>query len=130
MQENNIELKNKGYDLVYEMVEKVGTYSDLNSKNNVTYTYTYQTPDGKSDISTEKYIFNGELSYGMYTVHERTLANLEGRIEQGYDGNEFWLKQRGEVILASTSLKKIAFNRPTNFYWFTMMQKLLDPGLR
>lgn len=26
-------------------------------------------------------------------------------------------------------LKRVAFNRKTNFYWFTMIQKLLDPGL-
>ena len=26
-------------------------------------------------------------------------------------------------------LKQVAFSRPTNFYWFAMFQKLLDPGL-
>lgn len=121
--------KNKGEALVYEMTQKVGDYKKLISKKDVVYTYTYKTPDGKEDISTEKYIFKGELSYGAYKKHERTLTDLTGLIEQGYNGKEFWLKQNGILITDVEALKKVAFNRPTNFYWFTMMQKLGDPGL-
>ena len=126
---NNIQFKNKAHQLVYQTVEKTGDYSELSPKKDVVYTYTYKTPDGKTDTSTEKYIFNNELSYGLYTKHERTLTHLSGNIEQGYDGKEFWLKNNGEIILDSIALKRVAFNRPTNFYWFTMIQKLLDPGV-
>ena len=126
---NNIQFKNKAHQLVYQTVEKTGNYSKLSSKKDVIYTYTYKTPDGKTDTSTEKYIFNNELSYGLYTKHERTLTHLSGNIEQGYDGKEFWLKNNGKIILDSVALKRVAFNRPTNFYWFTMIQKLLDPGV-
>ena len=127
---DHLKFKNKGHELVYKMTQKVGDYSQLANKKDVVYTYTYQTPDGKTDVSNEKYMFNGELSYGKYTKHERTLAHLKGVIEQGYDGNEFWLKHNGKIVTDSSSLKKVAFNRPTNYYWFTMMQKLLDPGLQ
>ena len=120
---------NKGHELVYAMVQKVGNYHTLAQKKDVVYTYTYKTPDGKTDISTEKYIFDGELSYGLFTTHERNLATLEGQIEQGYNGEEFWLKHKGEIVSDSTYLKRVAFNRPTNFYWFAMFQKLLDPGV-
>ena len=123
------QFQNKGHELIYNMTQKVGTYRQLAEKKDVVYTYTYATPDGKTDISTEKYIFDGELSYGMYHQHQRTLADLEGPIEQGYDGTEYWLKQQGQMITDSLALKRVAFNRPTNFYWFTMFQKLLDPGL-
>lgn len=123
------QFQNKGHELIYNMTQKVGTYRQLAEKKDVVYTYTYATPDGKTDISTEKYIFNGELSYGMYHQHQRTLADLEGPIEQGYDGTEYWLKQQGKIVTDSLALKRVAFNRPTNFYWFTMFQKLLDPGL-
>ncbi|MFT6500608.1 MAG: peroxiredoxin [Crocinitomicaceae bacterium] len=126
---NTNKFKNKGHELVYTMVQKVGDYNKLIEKENVTYTYTYQTPDGQTDISKEKYIFAGELSYGNYMHHERTFPQLEGRIEQGFDGNEFWLKHNGEVLEDESLLKRVAFNRPTNFYWFTMFQKLLDLGL-
>lgn len=121
--------QNKGHELVYKMVQKVGSYEQLKAKNDVVYTYTYTTPDGKSDISTEKYLFDGELSNGSYISHERTLPNLEGEIEQSYDGESFWLKNNGELVEDPEALKKVAFNRPTNFYWFAMMQKLLDEGL-
>ena len=129
LKENKPEFKNKGHELVYQMTQKVGDYSKLAAKKDVVYTYTYQTPDGKTDISTEKYMFDGELSSGNYIKHERTLDNLEGQIEQGYDGSEFWLKHNGDIVKDSVALKRVAFNRPTNYYWFTMMQKLLDPGL-
>lgn len=121
--------QNKAHKLIYNMVEKVGNYQKIRSKKDVVYTYTYKTPDGKINISTEKYIFDGELSYGRYTQHQRTLPQLNGVIEQGYDGKEYWLKHNGVLVNDTTLLKRVAFNRPTNFYWFTMFQKLLDPGL-
>ena len=71
--EKKTSFENKGHELVYEMVQKVGNYSKLAEKKDVVYTYKYQTPDGKTDLSTEKYIFDGELSYGAYEQHERTL---------------------------------------------------------
>ncbi|SHK67851.1 DUF6503 family protein [Maribacter aquivivus] len=123
------EFTNKGQELVSKMLEKVGDYKTLRGKKDVVYTYTYQTPDGKTDISTEKYIFDGELSYGKYEKHQRTLSDLQGTIEQGYDGKEFWLKHNGDILNDSVALKRVAFNRPTNFYWFTMFQKLMDKGV-
>ncbi|MEO9476791.1 MAG: hypothetical protein ABJG41_14710 [Cyclobacteriaceae bacterium] len=128
--EPKVSFQNKGHELVYKMIEKVGDYEKLKSKKDVTYTYTYITPDGSTDKSTEKYLFEGELSYGNYSQHERTIPHIEGPIEQGYDGNEFWIKSNGELVNDSTALKKVMFNRPTNFYWFTMFQKLADPGLK
>lgn len=122
--------QNRGHELVDAMVRKVGDYRNLVDKENVEYTYTYKTPDGKADISIEKYIFDGELSYGNYKKHERTFPQLEGTIEQGFDGSEYWLKHNGKVLSDAGLLKRVAFNRPTNFYWFAMMQKLLDPGLK
>ncbi|WP_028374927.1 DUF6503 family protein [Leeuwenhoekiella sp. MAR_2009_132] len=121
--------QNNGHELVYNMVQKVGSYDLLKTKKDVVYTYTYQTPDGKADISTEKYVFDGEYSYGAYMQHERTLPELEGLIEQGYDGSNFWLRHNGEYVESEDQLQRVKFNRPTNFYWFTMMQKLLDDGI-
>ena len=129
VEEVKVEFQNKGHELVYEMVQNVGDYSRLARKKDVTYTYTYATSDGKADVSTEKYIFDNELSYGKYAKHERTLADLEGVMEQGYDGNAYWLKIDGEEVVQEKALKRVAFHRPTNYYWFTMMQKLVDPGL-
>lgn len=69
------------------------------------------------------------MSYGNYNKHERTFPDLEGEIEQGYDGKEYWLKHKGEIVEDSVRLKRVMFSRPTNFYWFAMIPKLLDGGL-
>lgn len=121
--------QNKAHELVYQMVKKVGTYDQLLALKDVVYTYSYKTPDEKEDISTEKYLFDGEMSYALYKKHERTLDNLEGDIEQGFDGANFWLKHAGTYVEDKQALKRVAFNRKTNFYWFAMYQKLLDEGL-
>lgn len=122
--------ENKGQELVFKLIEKVGSYDQLKAKKDVVYTYTYRTPDTKADIATEKYIFDGELSYGNYKQHERTLPELEGAMEQGYDGKEYWMKIDGKHVTDEAAIQRVAFNRPTNFYWFTMFQKLADPGLQ
>ncbi len=129
-EKETINFQNEAHELVYDMVQKVGNHEKLSEENNVTYTYTYRTPDSKSDISTEKYLFDGELSYGKYEQHERTLPELDGEMEQGYDGEDYWLKINDTIITDEKALKRVAFNRPTNYYWFTMMQKLLDDGLK
>lgn len=128
-QKETIQFQNKGHELIYGMVEQVGSYQDLLNKKDVLYTYTYQTPDGKTDVSTEQYIFDGELSIGHYVQHERTLPDLKGAFTQGYNGNQFWFRHDGEYLDNEDYLKRTQFNRKTNFYWFAMFQKLLDPGL-
>jgi len=125
-----VSFDNKGHELVYQMVQKVGTFESLANRKSVQYTYTYTTPNGQSDITTEKYLFDGELSYGLYKQHQRTFSDLEGPFEQGYDGEKFWLSHDGKNLDDPNLIKRVAFNRPTNYYWFTMMQKLLDPGLK
>lgn len=126
---NQVKFQNDAHKMVYDMVQKVGTYDQLKNLNDVSYTYTYTTPDGKKDVSTEKYIFDGELSYAQYTTHQRSSPELEGPFEQGYDGSSAWFKHNGEYLMEDKKLEKALFNRKTNFYWFSMMQKLTDPGL-
>lgn len=120
---------NDAHQIVYEMVQKVGNHDQLLKKQNVVYSYTYETPDGKIDQSIEMYQFKGELSQGTYIKHERTFPDLTGTIIQGYDGTNYWLNHNNNNIIDEQRLKRVAFNRPTNYYWFTMMPKLLDPGI-
>jgi hypothetical protein len=125
-----MEFQNKAHELVYNMVQTVGDYDQLKALKDVTYKYTYQTPDNKVDVSMENYIFEGELSYGSYYKHERTFPELEGKIEQCFDGNSFWFKHNGTLSADEKYLKRTQFSRKTNFYWFAMLQKLLDPGIK
>ncbi len=121
--------QNQAHELVYNSVQKIGTYEALKTLKDVEYTYTYTTPDGKEDRSIERYIFDGELSYGKYIKHERTLADREGIIKQGYDGISYWCSIAGKLTDEEDIINRTTFNRPTNFYWFAMFPKLLDPGL-
>lgn len=123
------EFQNKGHELVYRMTQETGGYQDLLNLKNIVFNYTYRTPDQKEDVSIESYIFNGELSHGAYLKHERTLPNLKGEMQQGYNGKDFWLKIDGQEITDSSAIESVAFTRKTNFYWFAMMQKLLDPNI-
>ena len=124
------EFQNKGHELVYKMTQETGSYQDLLNLNDIVFNYTYRTPDQKEDVSIESYIFNGELSHGSYLKHERTLPNLKGKMQQGYNGKDFWLKMDGQEITDSNAIESVTFTRKTNFYWFAMMQKLLDPGIK
>jgi hypothetical protein len=121
--------QNKGHEFVYKMTQEVGSYQDLMKLKDVVFNYTYRTPDQKEDVSIESYIFNGELSHGTYLKHERTLPNLKGKMQQGYNGKDFWVKIDGQNIADNSALESAVFTRKTNFYWFAMMQKLLDPGI-
>tara|TARA_R110002049_G_scaffold1346_1_gene10260 strand:+ start:35008 stop:35838 length:831 start_codon:yes stop_codon:yes gene_type:complete len=123
------EFQNKGYELVYKMTQETGNYQDLLNLKDIVFNYTYRTPDQKEDISIESYIFDGELSHGTYLKHERTLPDLNGKMDQGYNGKDFWLKMDEQEITDSTAIASVIFTRKTNFYWFAMMQKLLDPGI-
>lgn len=126
---DTIEYENKAHKLIHLMSQKTGSYEDLLNLKNVTFTYTYRTPDLKEDISIESYIFDGELSHGEYLKHERTLPGLNGKMQQAFNGEDFSLTIDGKKIKDSNILKDVAFTRKTNFYWFAMMQKLLDPGI-
>ena len=116
---------------VPQLTEAAGSYNDLKSLNDVEYTYTVKNVDtGKSDISIERYVFDGELSWGKFLQRgDKTFPDLKGEIVQGYNGKETWMTVDGQPVSDDAALKYADFTRKTNFYWFAMMQKLLDPGI-
>ena len=124
------EFENKAHKLVYDFHQKVGTLSQLRDKKDVVYKYSYKTADGLEDISIEKYLFDGELSYAKYIKHERSFPDMEGDIEQSYDGKGYWFKHKGALVQDSAILERVEFTRHINYYWFAMFQKLLDPGVQ
>ncbi len=121
--------QNKAHELVYNMVQKVGDMEQWKQLNNVVYDYTYRRPDSTEDISKETYVFEGEKSVGAYSKHEILQPGLQGTLVQGYDGTKFWATLNGEELHDEESIKTCTFMRKTNFYWLTMMPKLLDPGI-
>jgi len=121
----------KAKQFIEQMTEATGSYDDLKLLKDVEYKYTVKNKDtGMSDISIERYIFDGELSRGKYLRRgDSTFPDLKGEIIQGYDGKKSWMTLNGEIVVDDKANKYADFTRKTNFYWFAMMQKLLDPGI-
>lgn len=109
--------------------EACGGLDQLKALNDVEFDYHYLKPDGKKDISTERYIFDQEVSWARYTVHEENVSpDLEGDVVQFFDGQEAKAFNNGEPLNDPTIMGMSQFLRQANYMWFNMMFKFADPG--
>ncbi|MEM8609799.1 MAG: hypothetical protein AAGF92_22065 [Myxococcota bacterium] len=117
--------------LVEKVVKEAGGANALRDRNDVQYTYIYRSGEsGALDVSVERYLFDGEYSWARYDVHEgRMFGGAVGPVVQGYDGRNTWQTDNGVATEKPQALKMADFLRKTNFYWFAMTFKLLDPGM-
>jgi len=122
---------NQGKALVKKMVAACGGTENFWALKDVEYEYTYDASyENKKDVSIERYVFDGELSWAEYTTREKhAFPDKEGKLLMGFDGSSSWCTMDGQLMQDSATLRVTDFMRKTNFYWFTMMYKLLDPGL-
>ena len=122
---------NQGKALVKEMVAACGGTDKFWALKDVEYEYTYDASyENKKDVSIERYVFDRELSWAEYTTREKhAFPDKEGKLVMGYDGSNSWCTMDGQLMQDSATLRVTDFMRKTNFYWFTMMYKLLDSGL-
>lgn len=107
-----------------------GGWGDLWKKKDVQYTYNYHSPDAnKSDISTERYIFNSEASYGHYSKHEiNVMPVVEGEVTQCFDGKKTVVLVDGTKTEDQQANVVGDFLRKANYFWFVMPYKLNDNG--
>ncbi len=107
-----------------------GGWDNLYSKKDVQYTYRYHNPAAnKTDLSTERYIFSNEASYGKYTQHEiNVMPGKEGVVEQCFDGEVTKVMVDGKVSEDPQNIGMGDFLRRANFFWFVMPYKLNDSG--
>jgi len=113
--------------LVAEMVETLGGKQTFYNLKNVTYDYAYTNPNGGKLRGKETYVFDGELSLGIYSEH--SLLGSMGKIIEGYDGTNAWVKINGTASSDKKANGVARFLRKTNYYWFTMFFKLQDEGV-
>ena len=119
----------KSAQLIDALVAVNGGYKKLASKKDVQFTYIYDNFDQGRDVSTERHIFDGEHSWGSYKEHKRNvLPNKEGLAIQSLVHGKPSLSLDGKEITDEKALWATVFLRKVNFYWFTMMYKLKDPG--
>lgn len=111
-------------------IEKAyGGWNHLRSKNDVEYHYEYIMPVDDADISTERYIFDNEISFGHYTRHEiNTLPTENGIVTHLFDGKKTKIILNGDIVEKERTIAIAEFVRRANYFWFVMPYKLNDPG--
>jgi len=115
--------------MLIEVSNTLGGLDGLKKLHDVSFEYYYEQPDGKKDISEERYIFEGEASWGKYITHQINAApTLEGDIVQFYNGKDTKVYNNGKPIEDPQLIGMSQFLRQANYMWFTMMHKLTDPG--
>lgn len=117
--------------LISKVVEANGGVNAFNALKDVSFDYTFRFKEkGLVDISTERYIFEGEVSYGQYTKRQfYAIPQMEGMHTQFFDGTNTVSKLNGETITEEQPAYIAHSLRKTNYYWFAMMFKLLDTGV-
>ncbi len=120
---------NPAREIIEKVVNEVGSMNDLKTLKDVEYTYYLDATNRNiKNVSKERYIFNGELSWAQY-LPEKQFPIKEDTITQGYKGDSVWVRVNQRLTNEPKKIEYASFIRKTNFYWFTMMQKLLDNGI-
>jgi len=119
----------KSLELLNALVAVNGGYEQLAAKKDVQFHYVYDNFEKGKDVSTERHIFDGEHSWGSYEQHDlNVMPRMEGTALQSLVDGTPTLTLDGKSITDPKAIGGTVFLRKVNFYWFTMMYKLKDPG--
>lgn len=119
----------KSATLLDALVAENGGYHTLAAKKDVQFHYVYDNFEKGKDVSTERHIFNGEHSWASYEQHDlNVMPGIKGMAIQSYVDSKPALILDGKAITNEKAIDGTVFLRKVNFYWFTMMYKLKDPG--
>jgi len=119
----------KSLELLNALIAVNGGYEQLAAKKDVQFHYVYDNFEKGKDVSTERHIFDGEHSWASYEQHDlNVLPGTDGAAIQSLVDGTPALTLDGEAITDPKAIGGTVFLRKVNFYWFTMMYKLKDPG--
>ncbi|MEM9722514.1 MAG: DUF6503 family protein [Bacteroidota bacterium] len=116
--------------LIEEMQAAVGSWDNLHALKDVSFTYDYHSPQANlRDVSTERYIFEGEHSWAEYTTHQiNVMPQAEGVVIQALVDGLPSCSVNGKLVTDKEILGGTDFLRRANYFWFVMNFKLNDPG--
>ncbi len=115
--------------IISDMVTAIGGKQYYYNLGDVTYDIEYINPVTPIHFKgKETYVFDGELSSGIYSKHS-LLAPDGGKVVEGYDGKDAWVKINDKLITEEKPNGVARFLRKTNYYWFSMLFKLQDAGV-
>lgn len=117
--------------LITKVVEANGGIDALHKLKDVSFDYTFKIEEKNVvDVSKERYIFDGEVSYAQYTERQvYALPQMSGTHTQFFNGKNTVSELDGKIIIEQQPAYIGHTLRKTNYYWFAMMFKLLDPGV-
>jgi len=127
-QQTNSKEISEGHELINEMIESLGGIKNYRKLKDVTFSLTYRDTIKKvQDVSTEKFLYDGELSWAKYHEHTKNVfPKSKNPVTQAWNGREAW---DGNFIPAPPAKKMAKFARNTSFFWFNMMYKMADSGI-
>ena len=116
---------------IQRMLTAMGGKDRLRTLRDVEYRYTYRrVGEGTEDVSLERYIFDGELSWARYDKHEVfVMPGTAGSVTSSFDGETTVSNHGGKPVADEQAAGVLSFLRKTNYYWFCMFFKLADPGV-
>jgi hypothetical protein len=119
----------KSAELLDAMVAVNGGYDALSAKKDVQFNYVYDNFEKGKDVSTERFIFDGEHSWASYKQHDiNVLPGTKGTAIQTLVDNKPTITLNGKAITDPAAIGGTVFLRKVNTYWFAMMYKLKNPG--
>ena len=125
----NNDTDEKSKSLIAALYQVNGGWQKLAAKKDVEFTYTYNDFAKGKDISTERYIFDGEHLWAEYKQHEvNVLPGMEGVAKQCYMNGEATISLDGKKVTDPQAVGGTEFLRVANYFWFAMMYKINDPG--
>ncbi|WP_235298778.1 DUF6503 family protein [Portibacter marinus] len=126
-----IPLHLKPEKLIAKMEEALGGKERFYNMLDVQFDYVFEyVESGKKDISEERMIFEGEQTWARYTTHSAIVSpDVEGEVIHTLINHQPYVFIDGQQVDDERSLKSCASIRKANYYWFTMMYKLSDPGV-
>lgn len=104
--------------LIDQAINAVGGIEAMYALKDVSYSYT-----SYRGTSEERYIFDGEISWGQSTTKDGVTRT------QFFDGSKAYVWLDDQPTEDPEALESALFSRKTNYYWLAMIQKLGDPGL-
>lgn len=121
----------KAQALLSEMETALGGWDKLWSQGDVSYTYDYHYPaSGQRDLSTERYIFEGEHSWAKYTQHDiNVMPGKEGTVVQALVDGQAAVKMGDKMMEDPQVVGGAEFLRRANYFWLTMFYKMDNPGV-
>jgi len=119
----------EGIKIISDMVKAVGGKENYFNKGGVSYNIEYNNPNtGIAFAGKETYVFDKELSSGIYSKHSLIAPN-GGKVIEGFNGTDAWVKLNGQLLTDPKPNGVARFLRKTNYYWFSMLFKLQDTGV-